>query len=147
FSRSALAPTPALSRRPDPPAVNRADEVARSAAAWRRGSRPRRPSAREPLLLLTGWGGRKIRRPDSASARPRRFRLRPSAEGGVSRAAKGADCKSAGYAFVGSSPTSPTIAFLFACVCRIKPSPTAGLRLAGGGCAILAFVNRTASVE
>jgi hypothetical protein len=27
----------------------------------------------------------------------------------VSRAAKGADCKSAGYAFVGSSPTSPTI--------------------------------------
>jgi hypothetical protein len=26
----------------------------------------------------------------------------------VSRAAKGADCKSAGYAFVGSSPTSPT---------------------------------------
>ena len=29
--------------------------------------------------------------------------------GGVSRAAKGADCKSAGYAFVGSSPTSPTI--------------------------------------
>ena len=30
--------------------------------------------------------------------------------GGVSRAAKGADCKSAGYAFVGSSPTSPTMA-------------------------------------
>ncbi len=29
--------------------------------------------------------------------------------GGVSRVAKGADCKSAGYAFVGSSPTSPTI--------------------------------------
>ncbi len=29
--------------------------------------------------------------------------------GGVSRAAKGADCKSAGLAFVGSSPTSPTI--------------------------------------
>jgi hypothetical protein len=28
--------------------------------------------------------------------------------GGVSRVAKGADCKSAGYAFVGSSPTSPT---------------------------------------
>jgi hypothetical protein len=28
--------------------------------------------------------------------------------GGVSRAAKGADCKSAGNAFVGSSPTSPT---------------------------------------
>src|SRR5665647_3733618 len=28
--------------------------------------------------------------------------------GRVSRAAKGADCKSAGYAFVGSSPTSPT---------------------------------------
>jgi 3-hydroxybutyrate dehydrogenase len=27
----------------------------------------------------------------------------------MSRAAKGADCKSAGYAFVGSSPTSPTI--------------------------------------
>lgn len=26
----------------------------------------------------------------------------------MSRAAKGADCKSAGYAFVGSSPTSPT---------------------------------------
>lgn len=30
------------------------------------------------------------------------------AGGGMSRAAKGADCKSAGYAFVGSSPTSPT---------------------------------------
>jgi hypothetical protein len=30
-------------------------------------------------------------------------------QGGVSRAAKGADCKSAGLAFVGSSPTSPTI--------------------------------------
>ena len=30
--------------------------------------------------------------------------------GGMSRAAKGADCKSAGYAFVGSSPTSPTTA-------------------------------------
>ena len=28
----------------------------------------------------------------------------------MSRAAKGADCKSAGFAFVGSSPTSPTIA-------------------------------------
>ena len=28
--------------------------------------------------------------------------------GGMSRAAKGADCKSAGFAFVGSSPTSPT---------------------------------------
>ena len=26
----------------------------------------------------------------------------------MSRAAKGADCKSAGFAFVGSSPTSPT---------------------------------------
>src|ERR1700745_446658 len=31
--------------------------------------------------------------------------------GRVSRAAKGADCKSAGYAFVGSSPTSPTSTF------------------------------------
>ena len=31
----------------------------------------------------------------------------------MSRAAKGADCKSAGYAFVGSSPTSPTTLFLF----------------------------------
>ncbi len=29
--------------------------------------------------------------------------------GGMSRAAKGGDCKSPGYAFVGSSPTSPTI--------------------------------------
>jgi hypothetical protein len=36
--------------------------------------------------------------------RRRRWRL----SGRVSRAAKGADCKSAGYAFVGSSPTSPT---------------------------------------
>ena len=37
-------------------------------------------------------------------------RIRPDARfGGVSRAAKGADCKSAGLAFVGSSPTSPTI--------------------------------------
>src|SRR5215831_3981545 len=36
-------------------------------------------------------------------------RIRPDARfGGVSRAAKGADCKSAGLAFVGSSPTSPT---------------------------------------
>src|SRR5215471_11326449 len=32
----------------------------------------------------------------------------PRLWGRVSRAAKGADCKSAGYAFVGSSPTSPT---------------------------------------
>jgi hypothetical protein len=31
-----------------------------------------------------------------------------ASHGGVSRAAKGADCKSAGAAFVGSSPTSPT---------------------------------------
>jgi hypothetical protein len=30
----------------------------------------------------------------------------------MSRAAKGADCKSAGYAFAGSSPASPTI-FIF----------------------------------
>src|SRR5205085_379312 len=30
--------------------------------------------------------------------------------GGVSRAAKGADCKSAAFSFVGSSPTSPTMA-------------------------------------
>jgi hypothetical protein len=29
-------------------------------------------------------------------------------DGGVSRAAKGADCKSADYVFVGSSPTSST---------------------------------------
>ena len=36
-------------------------------------------------------------------------RIRADARfGGVSRAAKGADCKSAGLAFVGSSPTSPT---------------------------------------
>ena len=35
----------------------------------------------------------------------------PRLRGRVSRAAKGADCKSAGYAFVGSSPTSPTIQF------------------------------------
>ena len=33
----------------------------------------------------------------------------PRLWGRVSRAAKGADCKSAGYAFVGSSPTSSTI--------------------------------------
>ena len=32
-------------------------------------------------------------------------------DGGMSRAAKGADCKSAGFAFVGSSPTSPTTAW------------------------------------
>ena len=31
--------------------------------------------------------------------------------GGMSRAAKGGDCKSPGYAFVGSSPTSPTTLF------------------------------------
>ncbi len=40
-----------------------------------------------------------------------RLRKRPLVRGlcgGVSRVAKGADCKSAGYAFVGSSPTSPT---------------------------------------
>ncbi len=39
------------------------------------------------------------------------FRNLPMAggfSGGVSRAAKGADCKSAGYAFAGSSPASPT---------------------------------------
>ncbi len=33
------------------------------------------------------------------------------AGGGMSRAAKGADCKSAGYAFAGSSPASPTTSF------------------------------------
>ena len=45
-----------------------------------------------------------------AAARPagNRFRLAVRPGGRVSRAAKGADCKSAGYAFVGSSPTSPT---------------------------------------
>ncbi len=32
----------------------------------------------------------------------------PERDGRMSRVAKGADCKSAGYAFVGSSPTSPT---------------------------------------
>ena len=44
-----------------------------------------------------------------ASGGPRRAG-RPASvvTGGMSRAAKGADCKSAGYAFVGSSPTSPT---------------------------------------
>ena len=30
----------------------------------------------------------------------------------MSRAAKGADCKSAGYAFAGSSPASPTTSHL-----------------------------------
>ena len=42
-----------------------------------------------------------------ASREPSGWRDAP---GGVSRAAKGADCKSAGYAFVGSSPTSSTTA-------------------------------------
>ena len=36
------------------------------------------------------------------------WRHSQASHGGVSRAAKGADCKSAGAAFVGSSPTSPT---------------------------------------
>ena len=50
--------------------------------------------------------------------RPGRSRLSfeintvPRLWGRVSRAAKGADCKSAGYAFVGSSPTSPTTLIL-----------------------------------
>ncbi|EJW09720.1 hypothetical protein A33M_1031 [Rhodovulum sp. PH10] len=42
------------------------------------------------------------------TTRPARRCGRTMRGGGVSRAAKGADCKSAGYAFVGSSPTSPT---------------------------------------
>jgi hypothetical protein len=45
--------------------------------------------------------------PDIRRPRPK-IRGIPSF-GGMSRVAKGADCKSAGYAFVGSSPTSPTI--------------------------------------
>ncbi len=54
-------------------------------------------------------------RPQDKAVAPRLtrgvFRRGPTGEGGVSRAAKGADCKSAGYAFVGSSPTSPTKTF------------------------------------
>ena len=37
----------------------------------------------------------------------------------MSRAAKGADCKSAGYAFAGSSPASPTTSVQARSMCRL----------------------------
>ncbi len=55
-------------------------------------------------LALRRRGLRVVARPASTIAVSGTADVR----GGVSRAAKGADCKSAGYAFVGSSPTSPT---------------------------------------
>src|SRR5215471_12154183 len=48
--------------------------------------------------------------------------------GGVSRAAKGADCKSAGYAFVGSSPTSPTTLRALRALRLGKPAVREGCR-------------------
>ena len=48
--------------------------------------------------------------------RRRRGQEKSAPDGRVSRAAKGGDCKSPGYAFVGSSPTSPTIS-LFSMRC------------------------------
>ena len=57
---------------------------------------------------LTGVAAHKTR--ESRHARlSYRINVVRRLSGRVSRAAKGADCKSAGYAFVGSSPTSPTI--------------------------------------
>ncbi len=38
------------------------------------------------------------------------FKSRRRLDGSVARAAKGADCKSAGSAFAGSSPARPTVA-------------------------------------
>ncbi len=49
-------------------------------------------------------------------------------DGRVSRAAKGADCKSAGYAFVGSSPTSPTIPLQATDLTTISATITQGCR-------------------
>ena len=62
----------------------------------------------------------------------------------MSRAAKGADCKSAGYAFVGSSPTSPTtlVAHDARLACRadeLRPlTKHLGMSLADRACLALA---------
>ena len=59
-----------------------------------------RLTAREPVTI------------SASTDRPRGdtglFRRGQYPRGGMSRAAKGADCKSAGLAFAGSSPASPT---------------------------------------
>ena len=66
-------------------------------------------------LLPGGSSSGKCLKP-LVNSKGKRMTMLPSAVGfhfgGVSRAAKGADCKSAGFAFVGSSPTSPTTSLL-----------------------------------
>jgi hypothetical protein len=60
--------------------------------------------------------------------------IRCDGSGGVSRAAKGADCKSAGYAFAGSSPASPTTLIILRVTITLtgaEDAPT-GASLAGG---------------
>jgi hypothetical protein len=63
------------------------------------------------LFRLTGQGAAQDNAPSTWPRFAGAFSSAAQADGsgGVSRAAKGADCKSAGLAFVGSSPTSPTI--------------------------------------
>ena len=115
--RPPIAPAPITQIRMGNSSSFREPEAGRpsSNAAARRAQRPRGPGApgRRPIFQLTE------RRPSQDKASrlgfPEAFSSRPSAgngTGGVSRAAKGADCKSAGLAFVGSSPASPAI-FLF----------------------------------
>jgi hypothetical protein len=78
---------------------------------------PMRPAAlqtkkRAPLTSRE-WLPIRPAQPDRPAGKPDYLSrsIRCDGFGGVSRAAKGADCKSAGYAFVGSSPTSPTRLF------------------------------------
>ena len=63
-------------------------------------SRPRPCGNLRGKLRLTGRAALRIETPLGSPLAAR--------HGGMSRAAKGADCKSAGYAFAGSSPASPT---------------------------------------
>ena len=90
---------------PIPPArkCRKMGDEAASAALGECPERQRRPAGRP------GGGG---------EAEPR-----PCARGGMSRAAKGADCKSAGIAFAGSSPASPTTPALLR-----RKSPSGRLR-------------------
>src|SRR5258706_1564662 len=65
------------------------------------------PLCRRAILSLASGSWRYLRRMHAAIL-DGSWRHSLASHGGVSRAAKGADCQSAGAAFVGSSPTSPT---------------------------------------
>ena len=94
-------------------------------------------SVPDQLDVAPGVGGGHLDRgrpPPHKDALPIGGPCRQRQCGGMSRAAKGADCKSAGYAFVGSSPTSSTTAILDISggspkgCCRRLPMLASGLR-------------------